>query len=255
MNEVNYHHFTLDDNPALSEQDLIKIKNRYDPDSIYYKRYVLGQRVNAEGLIYNVRDYNIFEDVNLEEYGRYIVLADPGINTSATAFILLGLKRDHSGVDVLKEYWHRNADHKGLAIKMPSDYALDFADFINECAKYMGYRPYKILSDLDITFQREFDRIKFSKGIGYALLDVSKPPIEERIKTGLNYLYQGRLRFHKDCKKTIQSFKEAQYDSKKASQGKFERLDDPTQGTMIDGIDVVEYGFTEFELELDRYRN
>lgn len=253
INEVSYHHFTLDDNPALSEEELIKIKGRYDPTSIYYKRYVLGLRVTAEGLIYNVRDYNIIEEIDQSIYGRYVVVADPGINTSATSFSLVALRRDHSGVDVLKEYWHRNKDEKLLGIKMPADYAKDFLVFINECRELMGYEAFKIISDIDLTFVREVDRIKRSYGIGKTIHSPYKETIEERIKTGINYLYQGRLRFYKDCTKTIDSFKEAQYNEKKAISGIYERLDDPSAGTMIDCIDSTEYGMVEFEMELDRY--
>jgi len=255
IDEVNYHHFTLDDNPALTEDDLIKIKGRYDPESVYYKRYVLGLRVNPEGLIYNIRDHNILDELDTSIYGRYIVVADPGVNTSATSYALIALRKDHSGVDVIKEYWHRNKEERGLGVKLPADYAEDYCIFINECSDLMGYRPYKIISDLDLTFQREYERIKFQYGIGYPVLNATKHPIEERIKTGINYLYQGRLRFYRECERTIESFKEAQYDSKKAAIGKFERLDDPQSGTMIDCVDTVEYGFSEFELELDRYRN
>ena len=166
----------------------------------------------------------------------------------------MALKKDHSGVDVLKEYWHRNADEKHLGIKMPADYAIDFLTFINESKEMMGYQPYKIISDLDVTFIREFDRKKYQYNIGQPILNADKDDIEERIKTGINYLYQGRLRFFKDCKMTIESFKSAQYNEKKAILGKYERLDDPAQGTMIDCVDATEYGFTEFQMELDRYR-
>jgi hypothetical protein len=88
---------------------------------------------------------------------------------------------------------------------------------------------------------------------GYALNKVLKGEIDERIKTGINLLYKGRLRFHKDCTNTIQSFKSAVYNSKKEKLGKYERLDEPQNGTRIDCIDAVEYGFTEFKNELQRY--
>ena len=57
--KVNYMHCTINDNPILTEERINDIVREYDPDSIPYKRFILGERVSAEGLIYNVRDYNI----------------------------------------------------------------------------------------------------------------------------------------------------------------------------------------------------
>lgn len=47
-----YEHFTIDDNWSLSAQRREEIKRDYDPNSIWYRRDILGQRVVAEGLIY-----------------------------------------------------------------------------------------------------------------------------------------------------------------------------------------------------------
>lgn len=47
-----YEHFTIDDNWSLSEKRREEIKRDYDPNSIWYRRDILGQRVVAEGLIY-----------------------------------------------------------------------------------------------------------------------------------------------------------------------------------------------------------
>lgn len=249
----NYVHATLVDNPAMTPQRIKEIMSEYDPDSLDYKRYILGQRINPAGLIYNVRDYNIIDEWDKNEYIRYIVVADPGENSSATAFILMGLRKFNKGVDVLKEYYHRNADERGAGIKLPYDYAVDFINFCKECEELIGKPLYNRLSDHDLTFIREYDRIKYKMNYGYALNKVIKDEIDERIKTGINLLYKGRLRFHKDCINTIQSFKSAVYDSKKEKLGKYERLDDPQNGTRIDHIDAVEYGFTEFKNELQRY--
>jgi len=135
---------------------------------------------------------------------------------------------------------------------MPADYAIDYLNFINECIELMGHAPYRVLSDLDVTFIREVERKKHEYNVGYPIMNVTKDKIDDRIKTGINYLYLGRLRFYKECKHTIESFEQAQYDDKKQAQGVYERLDSPTQGTMIDCIDGTEYAMSEFEMELDR---
>ena len=249
----NYVHCTLIDNPSMTQERIAEIKSEYDPDSLDFKRYILGLRINPAGLIYNVRDYNIIDSWDKNDYIRYIAVADPGENTSATAFVLLGLRKGNKGVDVLKEYGHRNADQKALGIKSPYDYAVDFINFQKECEEEIGRELYNRLTDHDLTFMREYDRIKWKMNYGHTLNKVLKHEIDERIKTGINLLYKGRLRFFKECTQTIQSFKSAVYDSKKEKVGKYERLDAPQNGTHIDHIDAVEYGFTEFKNELQRY--
>ncbi len=263
-NVLNYLHMTLVDNPALSKERIEEIKAEYDPESIDYKRYILGQRISAAGLIYKVRNYNIIK-LPLDElerkryinanYGRYIIVADPGQNMSATVFTLLALKKDKSSVDVLKEYYHRNADYVNLGIKETDDYAIDYLDFIKECADFMGFEPMSVHSDEDITFIRAFRRLQHQHDVKHNLLSVPKENIDDRIKTGNNLLYKGRLRFSQDCEKTIEAFNIAQYDPKKEDLGKYVRLDDPASGTMIDPIDSVEYGFTIFSYDLGLYKD
>lgn len=249
----NYVHATLVDNPAMTKSRIEEIKSEYDPDSLDFKRYILGQRINPAGLIYNIRDYNIIDGWDKSEYIRYIAVADPGENTSATAFVLIGLRKFNKGVDVLAEYYHRNADERGSGIKSPYDYAVDYINFCKECEEMAGKPLYSRISDHDITFIREYDRVRYKLNYGYNLNKALKDEIDDRIKTGINLLYKGRLRFLNTCVNTIQSFKSAIYNPKKEKLGKYERLDDPPNGTRIDHIDAVEYGFTEFKHELQRY--
>lgn len=245
----NYCHMTLVNNPALSQERINEIISEYDPDSAYYKAAILGQRVNLEGQIYNIRDYNIIDNYNPADYIQYITVCDPGENCSGTAILLMGLyynnKENQYEVHVLKEYWHRNADYKnGYNIKLPKDYAEDYVQFINDCANMMGKYPAGCLLDEDITFYRELQqtpmRISFSL-FKYAF----KTEIDERIKQGINLLYRGRLRFYKECTNTINQFKNAVYDHDKIKKGKWERQDRP-EISNIDCIDAAEYGFTWF---------
>jgi PBSX family phage terminase large subunit len=48
----NYQHFTIDDNLSVSDERREEIKSMYDPNTIWYKRDILGLRCVAEGLIY-----------------------------------------------------------------------------------------------------------------------------------------------------------------------------------------------------------
>lgn len=254
--QVNYVLKLMEDNPALTPERIEEIKLDYDPESVDYQRDILGKRVAGEGTIYTVRDYNILDTYNLNDYKSYAIVADVGQESSATVFTLQALTKDNKSMDVLKEYYHRNADVKEAEVKLSSDYAKDFQDFILECYKMIGRIPRIIRSDIDLNFIREFERTKYNAGLGAVHLDYKfkKDSINDRIKTGTNYLYKGRLRFYKECVKTIEAFKTAIYDPKEKDKGLYARYDAPHEGTMIDPIDSVEYGFSAFKYEMDRYR-
>ena len=70
---------------------------------------------------------------------------------------------------------------------------------------------------------------------------------------GISLLWNKKLRFYKECKFTIHSFQSAQYAPDKAAEGKFERYDEPTKGTLIDAVDATEYAMTHYAKRL--YRN
>lgn len=81
-------HFTLDDNPFLSEKVKNRLKTQYT--GLWYKRYILGQWVAAEGAIYDMWDESkhVVHDLP-DRFEKIIVGADYG-TSNPTAFIMLG---------------------------------------------------------------------------------------------------------------------------------------------------------------------
>jgi PBSX family phage terminase large subunit len=252
---VNYIHKTMLDNPVMTKERLNQIIAEYDQNSIDYQRDILGKRVVAEGLIYTVDDKkNIIDSFNPSEYHSYVVVADSGESMSATAFILLGITKGFAHVDVLKEYRHRNDDTSGLGIKYTNDYAIDYLTFIKECRELMGKRARDVYADHDLSFIREYERLQRQEGVGDTIYKAKKEEIATRIKTGINLLWLGRLRFYKECVWSIKSFRTAVYNPKESAKGVYVRLDDPINGTLIDNIDAIEYGISAFKYELGLYR-
>lgn len=248
---VNYDHSTIYDNPALTEERRQEIIAEFDPDSIFYRQYILGERVDAEGVIYTVRDYNIIDTFNPSDYIDYITVADPGQNTSATGFICLGLKYDRNTyqyeIHVLKEYRHKNSEQNRANVKLPRDYAIDYMHFIKDCINMFNRWPSTIYIDLDITFYRELQNVMMENSMPTnSIRYVIKNDIDERVKQSVNVLYTGKLKFYKECKYTIDTFKLAVYDPKKAEQGKYVYLDEPSQGTEIDLVDATCYGMNHY---------
>ena len=154
---VNYDHSTIFHNPALTDERREAIVGEFDPESIFYKQYILGERVDAEGMIFTIRDYNIIDSWNPKDYNRFLVCCDPGENGSGTSILLAGMKYNEdlkqNELHILKEYWHRNMDKENKRHpKLPRDYARDYCLFIKEVSDLIGRFPEAILIDEDITF-------------------------------------------------------------------------------------------------------
>ena len=86
-----YLHFTMDDNPSLSE----KMKKRYQSlySGAFYERFILGKWVSAEGCVYPFMKEDSF--VNLPEcsFEKYVISCDYG-TVNPASFGLWGLYRD-----------------------------------------------------------------------------------------------------------------------------------------------------------------
>lgn len=254
--EVNFVLKLMQDNPIMTPERIAEIIAEYDPESVDFLRDIKGLRVAAGGPIYRVKEANIIKEVNVNDYLTYVIVADPGVNHSATFFGLLAITYDRKHIDLIKEYYHKNSERDGLAIKLPSDYALDYQQFIKECIEMMGKPPEAALSDLDITFIREFERTKYASKLAGINLNSQflKEEIHDRIKTGINLLWKERLRFSANCPYAILAYRTAIYDEKEKDKGKYVRYDNPKEGTMIDPIDGIEYGITRLRNYWNEWR-
>ena len=77
---------------------------------------------------------------------------------------------------------------------------------------------------------------------------VEKDDIEQRIKTGLNLIYNNQLHFYEACSNVINDFRNAEYDTKKIEKtGVFSRNKEYTSLGHLDSVDAVEYAFTHYK--------
>lgn len=99
---ILYLHFTMDDNPSLSE----KIKRRYENmySGVFYDRYIRGLWVVAEGLIYSMfnKDYHVVPSIP-RAYEKYYISCDYGTLNPTSA----GLWGLHDGLWYrMREYYY-----------------------------------------------------------------------------------------------------------------------------------------------------
>lgn len=248
--------WTLDDNIALSPEKIESVKAMYDPESNYYKRYILGLSVDPESQIYTVRDYNILDKFNPEDYISYITTCDQGVSISSSVFQLNALTYNQElgqfEMHTLKEYFYLNSEHRGADIKMYKDTAYDYLVFIKECITLMGGRfPETIYIDMDEEFYRNVVEVFRNNSFPtQAVRYVIKNDVAQRLKQGSNVLYHGKARIYKECKHLIEDLKSATYDTKKLEVGKFERAKDYTDSGHLDSLDAWEYSFTHYQNKL-----
>lgn len=138
-------HFDLDDNLTLSE----KIKERYKRmfSGLWYKRYILGLWVLAEGIIYDMFSEELHVgDFSQMTFDKYFVAGDYGTANPCT-FGLYGVKG--KAAYLIREYWY-DSKAKGRQ-KTDTEYADDFEIFLGDIkpgATYMDPSATSFIAEL-----------------------------------------------------------------------------------------------------------
>lgn len=234
LKDILYLHFTMDDNLSLSE----KIKERYRSMfiGVFFKRFIQGLWVAAEGIIYTlfVEDKELFIINELSEPIRIATIGvDFGGSKSAHSFTLSGFTPGYKKVIILDEYYHNNVKDGRLS---PEQLNKAFVDFVKRAkAKYNVYEIY--CDSAEQTLIEGFTVAVINAGLGVQIKNAIKGPVNDRISFYNSIMAQGRFFIMRHCKNTIQALSEAVYDSKKLTEDV--RLDDGT--TNIDSLDSMEY--------------
>lgn len=120
-----YLHFTMRDNPSLSDE----VRERYETlyAGVFYKRFILGLWVMADGVVYPMYD----QDLNCIEYKknwtRNFIAIDFGIQ-NATTFGLYGYYAPEKHYHLIDYYYHSGRDEQQKTVK---EYVDDLEAFIN----------------------------------------------------------------------------------------------------------------------------
>lgn len=227
-----YLHFTMDDNYSLSE----RVKERYRAmfSGVFFKRYILGLWVLAEGLVYQMfaehsEDF-IIDDSPAIMYAT--VGVDFGGSKSAHSFTLTGFTAKYGAVVVLDEYYHNNVKDGRLS---PAQVEAAFVDFVKRAQS--KYRV--ITAKCDSAEQTLIEGLQVAAAkahLGISVENAEKRAINDRIAFYNSIMAQGRFKIMRRCHATIAALQEAVYDADKQ---KDTRLDDGT--TNIDSLDSMEY--------------
>lgn len=198
-------HFTMDDNPSLSE----KIKNRYRSmySGVFFKRYILGLWVMAEGVIYDMFDLDKHvvdpADIPAIQTNSYYVSCDYGTQ-NATVFHLWG-----KGIDgvwyCIREYYYSGRD--AAVQKTDTEYADDLEKWLD------GIKPQKIVVDPSAaSFIAELKKRKFS-------IKKAKNDVLDGIRFFASLLMNCSVKFSSECKMTLREFSSYVWDAKASKHG------------------------------------
>ena len=238
-----YQHFTLDDNYSITEQRRDEIKALYNPNSVWYKRDILGQRVIAEGLIFGQfadepNKWIIKEPPNDMKYITYGI--DFGENKSHTVFVCAGIRRNARGVVALRE---RKLLSKGIS---PDKIEREFVDFVKECmGLYPDIRHTYAFCDHPETIANGINAALHKAGLPVSAVMADKEQINARIYAQEKLLNQNRMAIMDCCPLLIHSLSNQIWDKKKVEDT---RLDNDPD--VADIADAWEYSWEVFIDEL-----
>ena len=238
----NYEHFLLADNYSITEQRRKEIEAQYDPNSVWYRRDILGQRCVAEGLVYlQYADDPDAYDARGEEDGVFVanIGVDFGGTGSATTFVCTGFTKAFKYIIPL--YSERLDEELN-----PEELNDRFADFVTLCYNKLG-RPMNVYADsAEQILIRGLKRVALQKGLPVQVHNARKLPINDRIRMVNKLVAQDRWRVCKGAQTVKAAMCEALWHPKKDD----ERLDDGT--TDIDTLDAMEYSIEPYFNELSR---
>ncbi|MDC7224208.1 MAG: PBSX family phage terminase large subunit [Spirochaetales bacterium] len=229
-------HFTLDDNPAITEERKQEVRGQYS--GVFYRRFILGLRVRAEGVCYPSYDPSVCEVDELPGKILYVnVGSDIGGTKSATAYAGVAFfkhqKTNKLCIGIIAEHYDQeNKDTESIVAAYGRFVnSLRWEDSEKKIKKYTVPDGYSDSAEQLI--------LKSFRNLGVvAVHNSKKKPIRDRIRFADSLMAQGRFFVLKKCRHTIEAIQGAVWDH---NSSKEERLDDGTSN--IDSLDALEYGF------------
>lgn len=200
---IKIFHFILDDNPHIPEKNREKLKQKFK--GVFFKRFILGLWVLAEGLVYACFDEkkHIFSNKNFQPHQKYNIGVDYGTQNPCT-FGLWGIENKKNYL--VKEYYYCGRDENKL--KTNEDYVNDLVDFVgNRLIEGIYIDPSAI--SFITTIKKMYPKL------GYFIKSDIDNSVNDGIQTVSSKLGADEVLIHKDCKNHIREFNSYSYDDKK----------------------------------------
>lgn len=200
-----YLHFTMDDNLSLSEDTKRKYQNRYV--GMFFRRYILGQWVSADGLIYDMwDDANLFTDDDFHKVDKskcvHYVACDYG---TTNPMVFLDTFDDGDTYWVRDEYYYDSKVQQRQ--KTDGEYADDFERFVH------GDRSVTVILDPSAkSFRVEL------RNRGYRVIAANND-VGDGIRITSTMIRRRKVRVHRSCANVRREVESYAWDSKAAQRG------------------------------------
>ena len=198
-----WHHFTLEDNPGISQKEMEALKMQYT--GFAYDRYILGLRVVAEGLIYPFIDDSHFPAFNPRDVECRYASIDFGTNHPTVMYIGGPYRGDRSDWRIAYEYYDEKSG------KDTRDYT---EDFIKMCTDH-DIDPHKVIIAIDPSARAL--KNSFIKA-GLTIMDADNSVLD-----GINFTYRvlnkHKLTLHCSCIHAHREFGTYAWDPKASERG------------------------------------
>lgn len=239
-------HFTMRDNPSLSE----RIRERYERmyHGVFYDRFILGLWVLASGIIFrNFAEDNepyLFEDAETNDmrFSKIVMGIDFGGNGSMTTFVLNGYMNRYKDFRILEEDFCPLSENIGS-----EEICNKFAEFYKMClAKYR--RVDWIFPDsASVTMINSLRAKAKAEGLPWNHISgCRKNEIKDRPKTIDLLLSSGRLKINRKCIHVRKALSSLRWDEDKPDIPEDKNIGncndwyDATCYTMLDFIEYID---------------
>ncbi|MDU0893662.1 MAG: PBSX family phage terminase large subunit [Anaerococcus sp.] len=227
---VNYEHFTIRDNATLDDQRIKDIELQYDPESVWYKRDILGLRVVAEGLIYKQfadDPTKYLTDKRVAGLQMIQIGVDFGGNNSKHAMVASAITRDNAVVVLKSAIYEPNK---------PTDLNNQLIDFIRVVQSKYGTVSVIYADSAEQVLIKGMQKALLDEEINIKIKNSIKNEINDRIRLVNSLIATDRFLYTKDCNTLVEALSLAVYEDDKQEDT---RLDDGTSD--IDTLDAFEY--------------
>ena len=202
--ELSSFQFRLDDNPYLTENYKESLKKEYS--GLWYRRFIEGEWVQAEGAVYDFFDQDIHVRREPPTYAKQYFLGVDYGTTNPFAAVLIGYNDDHHPCLWAEKEYYWDSKVTGYS-KTNAEYAAD----LQNC---FGAYPIRVvyLDPSAASFETELRRAKWT-------VKQAKNEVLDGIRCVATLLSQGDLVITKACKNTLKEIESYVWDEKSIKLG------------------------------------
>lgn len=197
--------FRIEDNPSLDESYVNALKAEYN--GLWYKRYIEGQWVLADGTVYDFFDENAHVIPRATKQAEYYIVGVDYGTTNPTVFCLIGYHSNHYPNMWLEKEYYYDSRKEGRQ-KTDTEYAEDLIKFIANCNIQAIY-----LDPSAASFKAEL----LKQGVD-AVMDADNDVLNG-IRFQSQLLANGTYKICGCCKNTIREYETYVWDTKAAEKG------------------------------------